>query len=131
MTNEELAQHWGIPLREVKRISDIMNATFYCGTAQSKTDRLFYGVMFRWHESPGGNRTPLLTASSKQGYQTQEEATRNWNDWLDEMELPELRCKMMGVPKDAFKALIKVPESPRVVQHHTVSVCHSKENIKS
>jgi len=130
MTNEELAKHWGVSLQEVKRIADIMNANFYCGIAQNKEDKLFYGVMFRWHESPSGNKTPLLSSSSKKGVQTRVEAIRNWNSLLDQIQLPKLRAEMLGVPQDAYKALIKIPEPVRVAERHIVSIWRDKEHTK-
>lgn len=117
MTNEELAKHWGVSLQEVKRISNIMNANFYCGIAQRKSDKLFYGVMYTLHESPSGSKTPLLLVSSKIGSQTETEAIQNWNKLLDRMALPKLRAEILGVPKDAYKALNKIPECVRVVQN--------------
>ena len=128
---KELAKHWGVSLQEVKRIANIMNENFYCGIAQRKTDHLFYGVMFRWHESPSGNKTPFLTLSSKQGYQTKAEAIRNWNDLLDKAELSKLCCEIMDVPKDAFKALKKIPEPVALREYHIVSIWRDKEHTKA
>ena len=131
MTNEELAKHWNTSLQEVKRISDIMNEAFYCGVSQSKTDHLFYGVMFRWHISPSGNRTPMLAASSKKGFPTEKEAVQNWNNLLDQVELPKLKAELMEVPRDAYKALKKIPEPIRTHQRHIVSIWRDKKHIKA
>ena len=130
MTNEELAKHWGVSLDEVKRISNIMNANFYCGIAQRRSDKLFYGVMYTLHETPSGSKTPLLLVSSKIGSQTETEAIQNWNKLLDRMALPKLRAKILGVPQDAYKTLIKIPEPVRTAERHIVSIWRDKEHTK-
>lgn len=104
MTNEELAQHWNVPLSEVESISDFMNNTFSLHVGKSKKDGLFYGLMYRMDEKHG----PMLAVSSKQGYKTPKEAAQFLNDACDTMQMPDMRAELMGVPADAYKTLKKI-----------------------
>ena len=107
MTNEELAEHWGVSLAEAKDISDYMNKNYYLCVGQHKKDKLYYGLMFRVDEKHG----PMLAVSSKQGYSTPKEAADHLNEVFDTVQLPEMRAKLMGVPVDAYKALKKIDTS--------------------
>ena len=113
MTNEELAKHWGVSLKEVNRISDYMNNNYYFALAQHKETKLWHGVMYKMHTSPRGSRMPHLWTSSAKGFKTKREAVNNWNALADTMV-----CKsnpvLEDVPVDAFKAIKKL-EMPAVV----------------
>ena len=104
MTNEELAKHWNVPLSEVESIADYMNKNYYLCVGKSKTDGLFYGLMYRVDERHG----PMLALSSTQGYQTPKAAADFFNAICDKIEFPNLKAELMGVPVDAYKALKKI-----------------------
>ena len=107
MTNEELAEHWGVSLAEAKDISDYMNKNYYLCVGQNKEDKLYYGLMFRVDEKHG----PMLAVSSKQGYNTAKKAADTLNDLFDTVQMPETKAKLLGVPVDAYKALKKIDTS--------------------
>ncbi len=107
MTNEELAAHWKVSLEEAQSISDYMNKTFSMHVGKSKQDGLFYGLIYRIDERHG----PMLTMSSKQGFDTPKEAADFMNETCDKMEIPAMRAKLMNVPVDAYKALKKIDTS--------------------
>jgi len=115
MTNEELAKHWDVSLEEVRRISDYMNHNYYFALAQHKETHLWHGVMYRFHTSPSGNRTPHLWTSSTKGFKTTREAVENWNKLTDDM-VCGLNPALEGVPVDAYKAIKKL-EMPAIVPH--------------
>ena len=126
MTNEELAKHWNTSVEEVKRISDFMNTHFYLGIARHRETGLFHGVMYTLHESPSGNKTPLLVLSSNQGFATRIEAIQNWNNSKDSWQMPKMKAQLLGVPVDAYKALDKI-EAPTVVAHKDKSISPTSE----
>lgn len=107
MTNEELAQHWNVPLSEVQSIADYMNNLYTLHVGKSRKDGLFYGLMYRNDEKHG----PMLAVSSKQGYKTPREAAEFLNDACDTMQMPDMRAELMGVPADAYKTLKKIDVS--------------------
>ena len=107
MTNEELAQHWNVPLSEVQSISDYMNNLYTLHVGKNRKDGLFYGLMYRNDEKHG----PMLAVSSKQGYKTPREAAEFLNEACDTMEMPEMRAELMDVPVDAYKTLKKIDVS--------------------
>ncbi len=107
MTNEELAEHWNVPLSEVQSISEYMNNLFTLHVGKNKKDGLFYGLMYRNDERHG----PMLAVSSKQGYKTPKEAAVFLNDACDTMQMPDMRAELMGVPVDAYKVLKKIDTS--------------------
>ena len=115
MTNEELAKHWGISLREVKRISDIVNTHYHSAIGQHKKTKLFHPVLFKMHESPSGAINFHMVASCNKGFQTEEEAERFWNELLDKMTIPEVQ-NVWNIPADSFKVLKKL-EIPTTVSH--------------
>ena len=121
MTDEELAKHWGVSLKEVKRISDYMNDNFYFALAQHKKTHLWHGVMYRMHVSPSGNRTPHLWTSAKEGQKTKREAIEYWNKLADTM-ICKANPILEDVPVDAFKAIKKL-ELPSVVPHKKHEPC--------
>ena len=122
MTNEELARHWNVSLSEVESISKFMNETYYLCVGQSKTDKLFYGLMY---EIDNKQRC-RLAISTKQGFETSQEAEKFMNKCADAMQMPEGRAKLMGVPVDAYKALRKIgqePETPNKANSLDVQAC--------
>lgn len=126
MTNEELAEHWGVSLAEAKDISDYMNKNYYLCIGQNKEDKLYYGLMYRVDEKHG----PMLAVSSKQGYDTAKEAADILNDVFDTIQMPETKAKLLGVPVDAYKALKKIDTSVLTEKEKTLNpyMCH-KERI--
>lgn len=104
MTNEELAKLWNVSLSEVESIADYMNKNFYLCVGKSKSDGLYYGLMYRVDEKHG----PMLALSSNQGYRTPKMAADVFNKVFDRIELPNVKAELMGVPVDAYKALKKI-----------------------
>ena len=130
MTHEELAKHWGVSLKEVKRISDYMNHNYYFALAQNKETKLWHGVIYKFHESPSGNRTPHLWTSSAKGFETEREAAKNWNELADTM-IRKANPILEGIPVDAYKAIKKLELSPiashKAHKHTTSPVRGSRE----
>lgn len=120
MTNEELAQHWNVPLSEVQSIADYMNNLFTLHVGKNRKDGLYYGLMYRNDEKHG----PMLAVSSKQGYKTPKEAADFLNEACDIMQMPDMRAELMGVPADAYKTLKKIDVS--VYATKTQSLNNSK-----
>ena len=96
-------------------ISDYMNHRYYFALAQHKETHLWHGVMYKFHESPSGCRTPHLWTSSTKGFKTEREAVEDWNKLTDTM-VCGLNPVLEGVPVDAYKAIQKL-EMPATVPH--------------
>lgn len=115
MTDEELAKHWNVSLDEVKSISDFMNNNYFLCVGQNKKDKLFYGLIYRMDEKHG----PMLAVSTKQGYETAKEAADYMNNICDNLEFPEIKAELLGVPVDAYKTLKKIDTSDMVAKEKT------------
>ena len=111
MTIKELAKHWHVSLKEAKSISDFMNKTFYMCIGQKKGDPTYYGVIYE-NFRDGAIRIALtLSKSEKKGFDTCEEAIAALNRVPERIRIPDLRAKLMDVPRDAFIALKRVPRT--------------------
>lgn len=104
MTDEELAKHWNVSLKEVKSIFDYMNKNYYLCVGKDRKSGLYYGLIYRNDAKHG----PMLAVSSKQGFRTSQDAADFINGACDTMQMPEERAKMMDVPADAYKALKRI-----------------------
>ena len=130
MTHEELAKHWGVSLQEVKSISDYMNAHYYLTVGQHKETKLWYGLMYEWHELPDGEKMPHLAVSSQKGFKTEKEAIQSLNQSCENWQMSLERAQLMNVPQDAYKTLIKIPESVHTHKCHIISTGRNKVHTK-
>ena len=110
MTYEELAVHWKCSIEKVKSISDYMNEHYCLLVAQHKETRLYHGVICEnvYNED---HVTPEVRVSTNDGFKTPKEAAEFINSYIDNLELPGVRAKLMGVPVDAWKTLKKIDVS--------------------
>ena len=113
MTNEELAKHWNVSLKEAEDISKFINKYYSLHIGKNRKDGLYYGLIYRMDEKHG----PMLAISSKKGYRTPKEAIDFINSACDTMQMPEERAELLGVPADAYKALKKI--DPRTMAPKT------------
>jgi len=104
MTNEELANHWGISLKEVQRISDFVNAHYSVRlvpkmeNGHEKWDvKLFAFDGKNWYIS---TEMPKTFSNKKQ-------AIIQGSRWAQNMKLFPNQAKQMdgGIPVDAYLAL--------------------------
>lgn len=123
----ELSQKWNLPLNEVKKIQSFMNEYYYLSVIQSKEDEKFYGVLFEIHEKPSGSKFPLLIATLNKAFDTSDEAAQFLNTYADTWEMPEMRAYLMGVPKDAYRLLKKLPVKIKThTQNKVIQSQHTK-----
>lgn len=124
----ELSKKWNLSLNEIKKIQSFMNEYYYLSVIQSKEDEKFYGVLFEIHEKPSGSKFPVLIATLNKPFNTSNEAAEFLNKQADTWEMPETRAYLMGVPKDAYCLLKKLPvKTTTHIQNKSIQSQHTKE----
>ena len=101
MTNEELAQHWNISLREVQNISNIINYLYSVELISEHEVSDIWKVVLRAND---GRRNYILMEEGT-SFSDKELAVIYGTHWARKIKMTPGQAKLMGVPEDAYLAL--------------------------
>ena len=101
MTNEELAQHWNIPLREVINISNIINYLYSVELISEHKFSDIWKVILRAND---GRKNYILMEEGT-CFSDKEQAIIHGTQWAQKIKMTPGQAKLMGVPEDAYLTL--------------------------
>ena len=102
MTNEELAQHWNLSLREVKNISNIINYLYSVElVSKCRNFSKFWEVVLCAND---GKKDYILMEEGNH-FSDKEQAIVYGTHWARNIKMTRGQAELMGIPKDAFRIL--------------------------
>lgn len=116
MTNEELAQHWKVSLKEAQNISDIINHQYSVDLVPVHGETSdFWQVVLRAYD--GRNHYILMEEGTR--FYDKSQAIVLGTHWAQKIKISDGQADLMGVPKDAFLAINPINGYNQAIEQQT------------